>query len=265
MGTDEKCITSSLLFSIYTKKDVKTMAALKTFLENEISEWNMSNTCGIKPTWSNNSKISNLESIQVNRSVCVGGGSGEKYPVPIIGTIYNGKAYIIDFMIGEYTGAEKIEFDNLVSSFKFTTSEEQLTNDVVDQPAYLKSVYTKDGKNYITLDYIQMFKTSEERVKAMIEDGECLNTKDCYDFPNGYKRNINPLNRTFEVDPNVVINVYGEYNQDLNNGDLNSAKSLITFAQLKTFDNKSGEDYEQYVRIDVKNNKVTKIIEPYQE
>ncbi len=143
--------------------------------------------------------------------------------------------------------------------------EESITNDVVDQPAYLKSVYTKDGKNYITLDYIQMFKTSEERVKAMIEDGECSNTKDCYDFPNGYKRNTNPLIRTFEVDPNIVINVYGEYNQDLNNGDLNSAKSSITFSQLKTFDNKRGEDYEQYVRIDVKNNKVTKIIEPYQE
>jgi hypothetical protein len=155
-----------------------------------------------------------------------------------------------------------------LASLKIDTinnSEESTTNDVVDQPAYLKSVYTKDGKNYITVDYIQMFKTSEERVKAMIEDGECSNTKDCYDFPNGYKRNINPLIRTFEVDPNVVINVYGEYNQVLNNGDLNSAKSLITFAQLKTFDNKSGEDYEQYVRIDVKNNKVTKIIEPYQE
>lgn len=143
--------------------------------------------------------------------------------------------------------------------------EESLTEkDVINQPAYLKSAYVKNGKNYIDVDYIQMFKTSDERIKAMVEDGECLNIKDCYDFPNGYKRNSNPLIRTFEVESNVLINVYGEYNQYLNNGDLNSLKSLITFNQLKDFLNKQG-DYEQYILLDIKNGKVVKIVEPYQE
>jgi len=155
-----------------------------------------------------------------------------------------------------------------LSSLKIGTtnsSEESSTEkDVINQPAYLKSAYVKNGKNYIDVDYIQMFKTSDERIKAMVEDGECLNIKDCFDFSNGYKRNSNPLIRTFEVEPNVLINVYGEYNQYLNNGDLNSLKSLITFNQLKDFLNKQG-DYEQYILLDIKNGKVVKIVEPYQE
>ncbi len=145
-----------------------------------------------------------------------------------------------------------------------SSEESSLTKDVINQPAYLKSVYVKNSKNYIDVDYIQMFSTSEERLKAMVEDGECQNVKDCYDYPNGYKRNSNPLIRTFEVGTNASINVYGEYNQYLNNGDLNNSNSIITFNQLKDFFNKQGS-YEQYIVLDIKNGRAVKIVEPYQE
>lgn len=158
-----------------------------------------------------------------------------------------------------YLDLSSLRIDTLKS-----TEESSLIKDVINQPAYLKSVYVKNSRNYIDVDYIQMFSTSEERLKAMVEDGACPNTKDCYDYPNGYKRNSNPLIRTFEVDPNALINVYGEYNQYLNNGDINNSNSLITFNQLKDFLNKQG-NYEQYIVLDVKNGRVVKIVEPYQE
>ncbi len=185
--------------------------------------------------------------------VCTSLIAGEKYKIKAIltGTINNQFQDVASYVSDSYFTV-------------ISTPKESTNNDAVNQPAYLKSVYVKNGKNYIDVDYIQMFATSEERIKAMIEDKECVNVKDCYDFPNGYKRNANPLIRTFEVSPSVLINVYGEYNQYLNNGDLDSSKSLITFSQLKDFSNKQ-VDYEQYIILDVKNDKVVKIIEPYQE
>jgi hypothetical protein len=158
-----------------------------------------------------------------------------------------------------YFDLSSLRMDTLKSS-----DESSLEKDVTNQPAYLKSAYIKNGKNYIDVDYIQMFSTSEERLKAMVEDGECQNIKDCYDYPNGYKRNSNPLIRSFEVDPDASINVYGEYNFYINNGDLNNSNSLITFSQLKNFLNKQ-ENYDHYIVLDVKNSRVVKIVEPYQE
>lgn len=185
--------------------------------------------------------------------------------------IYNKKQYSIGIVSGsesQFIKDKKI-FDDMVSSFKFIDSEESsiTKNDVINQPAYLKSVYVKNGKNYIDVDYIQMFATLEEEKKAAVEDGFCDNIATCNVYNNGYKRNSNPLIRTFEVSLAVIINVYGEYNQYLNNGNLNSSNSLMTFNQLKEYKEKS-ENYKQYIHyivLDVKDNKVIKIIEPYQE
>lgn len=265
-GTDEKCITSSLLFSVYVKKDIKTMNALKTFLENEILEWDMSSTCGIKPIWSNNSKINNLESIQVNRSVCVGGGSGEKYPVPIIGTIYNNKAYVIDFKIGEYTGTEKIEFDNLVSSFKFIDNSEESVitkNDVTNQLVYIKSIYVKNGKYYMDVDYTQW----------MVCDGGTM-----VGCENGYEIiNENPLIRTFQVLDNVTVKMQTFSHQtagiDKGNFNWNEVISLSKFkgiidGTIKPSDYEGSLPYVSWFkelpyRITVKNNLIAEISEQY--
>lgn len=185
--------------------------------------------------------------------VCTSLIAGEKYKIKAIltGTINNQFQDIASYVSDSYF--------TIIS-----TPKESTNNDVVNQPAYLKSVYVKNGKNYIDVDYIQMFATIDEQKKAKFEDGECSDIINCEVYNNGYKRNTNPLIRTFEVSPSVLINVYGEYNQYLNNGNLDSSKSLITFSQLKDFSNKQG-NYEQYIVLDVKNDKVVKIIEPYQE
>lgn len=221
------------------------------------------------PKAAKDERIANLEMINIGGKTIQGLNSFKKSNRGgFYVFIYNNKKYEIGISSGseEQYYKDKKVFENMVASFKFIDSEESSAtkNDVTNQPAYLKSVYVKDGKNYISVDYIQVFETEEEIIKARIEDGECFNATECYAFPNGYKRNVNPLIRTFEVDPNVEINVYGEYKQYLNNGDLNSSNSLINFSQLKEYKEKSA-DYEQYIMLDVKNGKVVKIIEPYQE
>ncbi len=189
--------------------------------------------------------------------------------VEICTSLISGQKYKFEAIL---TGTINNQFQDIVTDVSdnfFTVvsnpKESVITkNDVINQPAYLKSVYIKNGKNYIDVDYIQMFATIEEQKKAATEDGFCDNIATCDVYNNGYKRNTNPLIRTFEVSSSVIINVYGEYNQYLNNGDLNSANSLINFSQLKEYKQKSG-NYEQYIVLDVKDNKVIKIIEPYQE
>jgi len=72
------------------------------------------------------------------------------------------------------------------------------------QIGYVKKVYTKDGKNYLSIDYIQWL-TGAEAEKAMREDGQCPKTGECIVFDDYYIRNVNPLIRTFEVSPDAKI------------------------------------------------------------
>lgn len=213
--------------------------------------------------------------------------------------VYNKKLYSLGFESGskEQYYKDKNIFDNMVSSFKFLDSEESTIskNNVTNQPAYLNAAYTKDGMNYIDVDYLQMFATSDERIKAMIEDGVCSNVKDCYDFPNGYKRNTNPLVRTFEVGNNIPItiggllfskkfdvaystnnngsNYYksGDYYNDYVENQNNHSSTFVEFKNLVSLVT-SYLPYKTpfkkpitYIVIDIQNNIATKIIEPYQE
>ncbi len=145
-------------------------------------------------------------------------------------------------------------------------SENNITansNNVLNQPAYLINAYTKNNKNYIDVDYIQIL-SGMASLQAQVADGSCPNVNDCYDFPNGYKQNTNPLIRTFEVSPNVVI---------MSSWDPYPNTNQITFQQFK---NSQSWDLIQtnppfqpakgpYIRIDVQNNLVVKITRPYQE
>lgn len=220
------------------------------------------------PKLAKDERIANLKIINIGGKTLQGlnsfknGISGGSYVF-----IYNKKLFDIGISSGseeQFTKDKKV-FEDMVSSFKFLDSEESSVtkNDVTNQPAYLKSVYVKDGKNYIDVDYVQMFATSDERIKAMIEDKVCLNAKDCYDFPNGYKRNANPLIRTFEVSSSVLINVYGMVGNTLFNSNTieNPSISLSKFSSTISQKNIKND----YVKIDVKDGKVVKIVEPYQE
>jgi hypothetical protein len=146
-------------------------------------------------------------------------------------------------------------------------------NDVLNQPAYLINAYTKNNKNYIDVDYIQVF-WGNASLQAQVADGMCPNLNDCYAYPNGYKRNQNPLVRTFEVDSNAVIKLGGSFSHFLTG---NFAPGIsVTFNQLKnitsqipySFGPSVNSPFKQpktYISIDVQNNKVIKIIEHYQE
>lgn len=77
------------------------------------------------------------------------------------------------------------------------------------QIGYIKKVYTKGGKNYLNIDYIQWL-TGAEAQKAMQEDGQCPKTGECIVFDDYYIRNVNPLIRTFEIaaDAEITMQTY---------------------------------------------------------
>lgn len=153
------------------------------------------------------------------------------------------------------------------------------TTDVTDQPAYLIAAYTKNGKNYIDVDYVELL-GGPEAITAKVEDGECLNAQDCYNYPNGYKRNRNPLVRTFEVSPTATIIVNGATAATINEldktnlGDPYGLDLSISFSKLSTAITAmrsyttvkpSFKTPKTFVMITVKNTVVTNIMEPYQE
>ena len=150
-----------------------------------------------------------------------------------------------------------------------TTTPTATEKDVTNQPAYLIAAYSKNGKNYVDVDYVEWLH-GDASLKAQVEDGKCVSLSECYDFPNGYKRNQNSLVRTFEVSPSVNIVVNGEISAEINkleNTQLPNpyGRNLsITFNKLKDAVSAMGT-LKAFITIDVKGNVVTKISEPYQE
>ncbi|HRY31267.1 MAG TPA: hypothetical protein P5328_02670 [Candidatus Paceibacterota bacterium] len=167
-----------------------------------------------------------------------------------------------------------------------TTSQAQSANetpatekDITAQPAYLIAAYSKNEKNYIDVDYVEWLHGNAS-IQAQVEDGKCVSASECYDYPNGYKRNQNPLVRTFEVSPSASIVVNGEISAEINKLDNTQLPNpygmnlSITFSKLKdavsamaTFTTYTPpfKAPKAFVTIDVKSNVVTKISEPYQE
>lgn len=72
------------------------------------------------------------------------------------------------------------------------------------QIGYIKKVFSKAGKNYLAIDYIQWLNGAEAE-KAMREDGKCPKNGECIVLDDYYIRNVNPLVRTFEISPDAEI------------------------------------------------------------
>lgn len=157
-------------------------------------------------------------------------------------------------------------FTKVLESFKFLDSEESsiTKNDVTNQPAYIKAVYTKDGKNYIDVDYVQWIVCS-----ANIGESGC---------ENGYEIvNDNPLIRTFLVSDNVVIKMQTFSHQtsglDKGNYNWNEIVSLQKFkgiidGSIRPLEYQGSSTYTSYFKqlpysITVKDNIVTEITERY--
>lgn len=151
--------------------------------------------------------------------------------------------------------------------------------DVANQPAYLIATYLKNGKNYIDVDYVEWLH-GKPSIKARVEDKKCTIASECYDYPNGYKRNQNPKVRTFEVFSLASIKVNGEIAAKINeidqthlenpygrNLEISFKKLVDIVSKIKSYlpYNSPFKEPKTFIAIDIKDNIVTKIIEPYQE
>ncbi len=156
------------------------------------------------------------------------------------------------------------------STTRLNTETPVVEKNVLNQPAYLISVYSKNGKNYIDVDYVEWLH-GEASIKAQVEDGKCASANDCYDYPNGYKRNQNPKIRTFEVSSSAPISVSGNiafaFNALGQNLSISFKQFEDTVSKMKSYlpYNPPFKEPKTFITIDIANNIVTKIIEPYQE
>jgi len=128
---------------------------------------------------------------------------------------------------------------------------------------YIKKVYTKSGKKFIDIDYLQWL-TGADAEKAMREDGQCPKTGECIVFDGYYIRNQNPLIRTFEVAPDAEIRMMTLDSETTGRVDENK---LITFDELKTILTPQSTSQQRYeftpFIVELSNNKIVKIVEQY--
>jgi hypothetical protein len=115
---------------------------------------------------------------------------------------------------------------------KPTTENPPDQGDVVAQPAYLSSAYTRHETDYIGVDYVMVFK-GDEAIEAMVEDGVCTNISTCTVDPDGYVRNNNPHFRTYELSSTtpLTIQVSGAIKEYATK--LGKNASNLTFEDLK--------------------------------
>jgi len=126
---------------------------------------------------------------------------------------------------------------------------------------YLKKVYTKGGKNYVDIDYIQWF-SGDAAEKAMREDGECPKKGDCIAYNDYYIRNVNPLIRTFEVAPEAEILAH-DFSADYQAGNWNENWNFSRFSSY--FNSSVNNGYWNSVpfHVEIGNNQIFKITEQY--
>jgi hypothetical protein len=146
--------------------------------------------------------------------------------------------------------------DNLASSSEGTTpyvAEKQI--------GYIKNVYTKSGKNYLDIDYVQWL-TGDAAEKAMREDGRCPKTGECIVYDDYYIRNQNPLIRTLEIAPEVKI-VMQTYDAERTGNVMNNQE--ISLDQFKgIFSSKEWSHLKDapYI-VEISNQQIIKITEQY--
>lgn len=127
----------------------------------------------------------------------------------------------------------------------------------VEDIGYIKSIYAKNGKTYLDIDYIQWL-SGDEAEKAMREDGKCESKGECIVLNDYYIRNQNPMIRTYEILPNTEIRMqtFNSETEGMQPG------RHITLDQLKSA--LKGDRYEFVpFLLDVKNQQALKITEQY--
>lgn len=126
---------------------------------------------------------------------------------------------------------------------------------------YLKKIYTKNGKNYIDIDYVQWL-TGDTAEKAMREDGMCPKSGECIVYNDYYIRNQNPLIRTFEVAPEAEIRAH-EFEAEYASGNWNESMTFSRFSQYFNKNSDNGYWDSAPFHVEIGNNKILKITEQY--
>lgn len=126
---------------------------------------------------------------------------------------------------------------------------------------YLKKIYTKSGKNYLNIDYVQWL-TGDTAEQAMREDGQCPKKGECIVYNDYYIRNQNPLIRTFEVSPDAEILAH-DFSADYSTGNWNENWTFSRFSQYFNRNANNGYWGSAPFHIEIGNNKVLKITEQY--
>lgn len=127
---------------------------------------------------------------------------------------------------------------------------------------YIRTVYEKDGKRYIDIDYVQWL-TGGEAIKAIIEDGKCPVTiypDPSYCIPNGfYVRNQNPKIRTFEISKDAEISRATAFHYS------SSGIRVINYDEFENLFTTSDSVFKSVIpfHIEVVNGVVVKITEQY--
>lgn len=204
----------------------------------------------------------NTITVQITETVCTQNNTYSGKPCESLFTIEPGVYTIYTRPWGN---------DSNKVTFTVTESDEV---DVSGQDAFLMEAYSKDGKDYVVVDYIDNLH-GNEALEAMREDGKCEVGVECMVYPNGYKRNLNPKLRTLEVSQNAEIKMQGVVGAVI--VDIKQmSETPLTFSfedfseGITTYFNDDPQIQppyvkpKTYVQIDVKNSVVTKIFEPYQ-
>jgi len=126
---------------------------------------------------------------------------------------------------------------------------------------YLKKIYSKNGKNYFDIDYIQWL-TGDVAEKAMREDGECSQKGECIVLNDYYIRNQNPLVRSFEVAPDAEILAH-DFSTDYSTGNWNESWTFSRFSNYFNTNAKNGYWDSVPFHVEIGNNRIIKITEQY--
>jgi len=128
------------------------------------------------------------------------------------------------------------------------------------QIGYIKKVYTKGGKNYLNIDYIQWL-TGTEAQKAMREDGQCPKTGECIVMDDYYIRNVNPLIRTFEIAADAEITMQ-TYDMETTGQIQPQSLNFNQFSQIWSTNTKPNLKNVPYI-VEISSNQIVKINEQY--
>jgi hypothetical protein len=126
---------------------------------------------------------------------------------------------------------------------------------------YLKKVYTKKGKNFVDIDYVQWL-TGAAAEQAMREDGLCPKKGECIVLNDYYIRNQNPLIRTFEVSPDAELLAH-DFTADYSTGDWNESWTFARFSNYFNTNVKNGYWDSVPFHVEIGNNRILKITEQY--